>query len=371
MQYKPKHILIICSRLDTPGGIERAVVNTANLFSEKGHQVLLLIADPHGNEKSCYPVHPSIQIVWKPFSFGIGIPGNGISRKWQLFRDIKALKKLLIDAKPDTVITTEYPFSIAAVLTGLGNHIKLVAWEHQHHQWVRKNKFWKWLERRTYPKLFRVVCLNKTEADHFRTFATVSQIPNFIQEIHSDHKAFDFKQLLTVGWLIPRKGTDLLLPVAREVLNRFPDFTWKLVGDGELKNQVADFIKKEKLEGRLLLVAPGTEAMDAVYRHAGLFVLPSRFEAFPMVLLEALSYGIPCISFDCPSGPSSIITADEDGILVAPENTQLLTAAIIRVLEDASGRQRMTAQALKNIRRFDKESIYPMWEAIFNESRHT
>lgn len=367
---KGKKIIFICSRLDTPGGIERAVVNTANLFCEKGHDVQLLIADPQGHEQSCYPLHPSIRLLIRPFSFGIGIPGNGISRKLKLYQEIKALKQLLIEAGPDIVITTEYPFSIASVLTGLGKQIRFVAWEHQHHQWVKKNKFWRWLERRTYPKLFRVVCLNNTEAEHFASFATVSQIPNFIQKLHPDHKAFESKQILTIGWLIPRKGTDLLLPVAREVLRRFPDFTWRLVGDGELKNQVQDFIKKEKLEDRLLLVPPGTIAMDTVYRSAGLFVLPSRFEAFPMVLLEALSYGIPCISFDCPSGPSSIITADEDGILVEPENTQLLTAAIIRVLENEAGRQRMTAQALKNIRRFDKEFVYPMWETILNASTH-
>lgn len=363
---KGKKIIFICSRLDTPGGIERAVVNTANLFCEKGHEVQILIADPQGHEQCCYPLHPSIRLLSKSFSFGIGIPGNGISRKWQLYQDIKGLKRILTGAAPDVVIATEYPFSIAAVLTGLSRKMRLIDWEHQHHQWVSKNNFWKWLERRTYPKLFRVVCLNNTEAGHYRTFAQVSQIPNFIQEINADHRAYEKKQLLTVGWLIHRKGTDLLLPVAREVLRRFPDFTWKLVGDGELKDQVQDFIKKEKLEERLLLVSPGTEPMDSVYRSAGLFVLPSRYEAFPMVLLEALSYGIPCISFDCPSGPSSIITADEDGILVTPENTQLLTDAIIRVLENESGRQRMTAQALKNIRRFDKEFIYPMWATLLN-----
>lgn len=366
-----KKIILICSRLDTPGGIERAVINTANLFATKGHHVQLLIADIHGSTACCYPLHPGISIVHKPLSWGINIPGNMISRKWQLYRDIKALKIFLVTEAPDIVIGTEYPFSVAAVLTGLGKQMRLLAWEHQHHGWVSKSKFWEWLGRKTYPKLYRVICLNKTESEYYRAFAHVSLIPNFIEGVHSDHKAFNYPQILTVGWLIHRKGTDLLLPVAKEVLNHFPAFTWKLVGDGELKKMVEDFIISEKLEGRLLLQVSGKEEMDAIYRGAGLFVLPSRFEAFPMVLLEALSYGIPCISFDCPSGPSSIITADEDGILVAPENTQLLSAAIIRVLEDASGRQRMTAQALKNIRRFDKEFIYPMWETIFNETRHT
>lgn len=366
-----KKIIFICSRLDTPGGIERAVINTANLFAAKGNKVELLIADIHGSPGTCYSLDPAVKKTHLPLSFGIGIPGNGISRKWQLYRDVKTLKKVFVDSAPDVVIGTEYPFSIAAVLTGLGKKIRLMAWEHQHHEWVKKSAFWNWLMRKTYPKLYRVVCLNRTEAEHYRTFAPASLIPNFIEEIHLDHRSADHSQLLTVGWLIPRKGTDLLLPVAKEVLNRFPSYTWKLVGDGELKELAAEFIKKEHLEGCLLLQAPGKEEMDTVYRGAGLFVLPSRFEAFPMVLLEALTYGIPCISFDCPTGPSSIITSDEDGILVKPEDIAAMTAAISGLLDDQARRQQMSALAFKNIRRFDKEFIYPMWATLLNAPLHT
>lgn len=363
---KGKKIVFICSRLDIPGGIERAVINTANLFAEKGNLVQLLVADLHGSTGTFYSLDPDVKTSHLPLSFGIGIPGNGVSRKWQLYKDVKSLKEFIIDTSPDIVIGTEYPFSIATVLTGLGKKIRLMAWEHQHHEWVKKSKFWNWLMRRTYPKLYRVVCLNQTEAEHYRTFAQSSLVPNFIDEIHTDHHAADKTQLLTVGWLIPRKGTDLLLPVAKEVLNRFPSLTWKLIGDGELKKLVEEFIQKENLEGRLLLQAPGTEAMDKAYRAAGLFVLPSRFEAFPMVLLEALTYGIPCISFDCPSGPSYIITEEEDGVLVEPENTGAMTSAITRILEDQALWQQMSVMAFKNICRFNKEYIYPMWATLLN-----
>ena len=128
-----------------------------------------------------------------------------------------------------------------------------------------------------------------------------------------------------------------------------------------------DFIREEQLEGRLLLQSPGESDIDAVYRASGLFVLASRFEAFPMVLLEALSYGIPCISFNCPSGPSDIITHGEDGLLVEPENTIQLTAAIISVLDNQELRERLSENAFKNILRFDKDSIYPLWATLINQ----
>jgi glycosyltransferase involved in cell wall biosynthesis len=364
-----KKIIFICSRLDTPGGIERAVVNTANLFAQKGHRVTLLVADTQGNASSVYPLHIAVQLNFLPLSFGIGIPGNPITRKLILFRNIRQLKKHLNQQAPEVIITTEYPFSAATVLSGAGKKARIIAWEHQHHNWVKKNKFWSWLQEKTYPRLEQIVCLNKSEAAHFNRYAPVTVIPNFIEQVYEDNQSYHKKQLLTVGWLIPRKGTDLLLPVAKNVLNAFPDFTWKLVGDGELKGKVQDFIRDENLEGRLLLQPPGKTEIDSVYRESGLFVLPSRFEAFPMVLLEALSYGIPCISFNCPSGPSDIITNKEDGWLIEPENTAQLTEAIIQLLKEPDQRVLMAKSALKNIRRFDKENIYPLWATLLNKTQ--
>jgi glycosyltransferase involved in cell wall biosynthesis len=360
-----KKIILVCSRLDTPGGIERAVVNTANLFAEKGHNVRILIADTNGSANSYYPVHPKVQTDHRPFSFGIGQHGNMISRKITLFKNIRQLKSYFSKNDPDIIITTEYPFSVATILSGAGKKAGIIAWEHQHFNWVKKNRFWNWLLHRTYPRLHQVVCLNNTEAGHYTQFAPVSVIPNFIEQVHPENDSVTKNQILTAGWLIHRKGTDLLLPVAKSILTSYPCLSWKLVGDGDMKEKVLAYIQQEKLEGRLIVQSPGQAAINDVYRESGIFVLASRFEAFPMVLLEALSFGIPCISFNCPSGPSVIITHEEDGLLVEPENTEQLTAAIARVLDDQLLRTRMAQNALKYVRRFDKEFIYPMWATLF------
>jgi len=329
---------------------------------------MILVADAQDNNGSFYPLHPAVQPDKRLYSFGIGIHGNMISRKLVFFRQIRQLGKYLTDQSPDVIIATEYPFSVAAVLSGAGKKAKIIAWEHQHFNWVKKNKFWRWLQKRTYPGLHQIVCLNKTEADHYSKYTRVSVIPNFIAQVYPDNQSFHKKQLLTIGWLIPRKGTDLLLPAAKAILERYPDYTWKLVGDGELKGMVLDFIRKEGLEGRLLVQSPGDTDIEKEYRESGLFILPSRFEAFPMVLLEALSFGIPCISFDCPSGPSDIISQDEDGLLVEPGNSSQLIKAIVTVLEDPDLRARMSENALKNIRRFDKQFVYPMWDDLLHST---
>lgn len=358
------HIAILCSRLDLPGGIERAVVNAANLFAENGHPVSLIILDE--NDKSFYPVHSSIKIIQQQLSFGITTDGNIISRKVIWATDILKLKKILKKCNPAIVISTEYPFTVAAVLAGAKNYSRLYSWEHHHYAWLKINKFWTFLCKQAYPKLNGVICLNKTEEDHYKNIAPSFIIPNYAENKSGEKSKYSGKKILSVGWLIPRKGIDLMLQTAKIVLRNHPDWQWKLIGEGEMKNQVLKFINDEKLEGRFILQAPLNEDIRKEYLNASIYVMTSRFEAFPMVLLEAMSFGVPCISFDCPSGPSDIISNNIDGILVEKENPQKLAEAISILIEDDLQRKKMGEAAFKKIQQFSADTIYKIWkEKIF------
>lgn len=377
-----KHISLLCSRLDMPGGIERAIVNTVNLFAGNKHPVTLIILDDI--ETSFYPIHPAVSIKQYPLLFGITEKGNKLSRKIQFIRDIKKLKAILKKLKADTLIATEYPFAISAIMSGAKKYSNVYSWEHHHYDWLTKSFFWKFLYNNFYPKLDGIVCLNKTEAEHFSQFAPVSIIPNFINaslELRSFPSqnsetskggvlqssivtTSNTKTILSVGWLIHRKGIDFIMQAAKIIFIKHPDWKWKIIGEGERKKELLEFIKKEKLEDKLILQQPVSSNIDDEYCNASIFVLASRFEAFPMVLLEAMSFGVPCISFDCLSGPSDIITNNEDGILVEKENPSKLADAIIKLIDDESLRNEMSEKAFINIQRFSHEKIYQLWEKI-------
>lgn len=356
----PRHIAIICSRLDPPGGIEKAIVNLANLFTEHGQTVTLVIAD--NNDTIFYPLDPVVRIIRQPLSFGISPEGTIISRKIQLLSDVLKLRKIIKQLQPDLIIATEYPFAVAAILCGAKKMAKLISWEHHHFNELKKNRFWNKLFHLTYPKLDAVVCLNEEEKE---LFASVTKnaviIPNFIKTEEEPSRVSN-KNILTVARLTTVKGIDLLLPAAKTVLEQNRDWNWKIIGNGELEKAILDFIATEGLEGRLILQKPLDHAIHPEYQHASLYVMSSRNECFPMVLLEAGSAGIPCIAFDCETGPRHIINQGENGLLVTTGDSQALALAINTLITDSTLRKKMGEKALQNIKRFSPERIYALWK---------
>ena len=100
---------------------------------------------------------------------------------------------------------------------------------------------------------------------------------------------------------------------------------------------------------------------------ASLYVMSSQTECFPMVLLEAMSCGLPIVSFDCPCGPKNIVKEGEDGLLVKNGDVNLLSEAVLRLISNEEYRLKMGKSARQNILRFDKDIIMKKWEHLFNK----
>ncbi|HWJ26107.1 MAG TPA: glycosyltransferase family 4 protein [Flavisolibacter sp.] len=350
--------------MDLPGGIERAIVNTSALLVKGGNKISLLILDE--TAETFYPLHPHISVIQKPLFFDITKKGNKLSRKLLFIKDLRELKKTLKALNPHTVIATEYHFSVMAVLSGIQSSSRVMSWEHHHFYVLKRNRFWQFLFDKYYPRLDGVIVLNHDEAKLFQKLnKNILVIPNFIDrqdpsviEEHHD------PTILTIVRLNKVKGIDLLLQVARSILKNHPKWKWKLIGQGIMKNDVLDFIAREGLQDQLQLFQPVSHQIFHDYIRSSFFVLPSRHECFPMVLLEAMSSGLPCIAFDCETGPRDIITDQNDGLLIEKENVPLMIIAIDQMIKSQEMRRLMSENAYNNVQRFSPEAVLTLWENV-------
>jgi glycosyltransferase involved in cell wall biosynthesis len=358
IENKKRHIVIICSRLDQPGGIERAIANTANLFAQKGNAVTVLILDE--TESIFFQLDPEISISHAHLHFGITPNGNVLTRKLAFFRHITLLKKKLNSFSPDVVIATENVFAIATGMVMKNTEAKIFSWEHHHFHHLDKSRFWKALFNKYYPSVDKVVCLNPEEAGLFENMGCkTTVIPNFVSKYSVSPASLDKQQILTIGWLSQTKGTDLIPAIAKKIFARHPQWKWKIIGRGN-----AISTSKNKLPN-IEINEPVSPDIDAEYNSSSIYVLPSRFECFPMVLLEAMSHGLPCIAFDCPTGPKYIIENNEDGMLIPPGNIDAMADAIIELIEEEGKRKRMGLNAFEKSKRFSAEKAYVLWEELF------
>jgi len=363
-----KHIAILCSYLDVPGGYEKAVVTLANLFVQKGNRVTLVILDQ--SKEIFYPLEPAVTVIRQPLSFGISAEGNIVSRKIKLLSDVLKLRKIIKAIQPTHLIATEYPFAVAAVLAGAGRKAKLYSWEHHHFGAMAKNSFWNFASNRAFHRLDAIVSLNEDEKNHYLPVNSHSVvIPNFIEpQFHlppyEQNKQTD---ILTVTRFNHIKGIDLLMSVARIVLKENPGLTWKLIGYGPQEEELKQFILTEKLESQLFFQKAAAIDISTEYQQASFLVMTSRNECFPLVLLEAMSNGLPCIAFDCDTGPRHLIQHNKTGLLIGKENVEEMAAAITSLATDDVRRKKMSEQAIKSVEQFYPDSVYEKWERLFGQ----
>jgi glycosyltransferase involved in cell wall biosynthesis len=142
----------------------------------------------------------------------------------------------------------------------------------------------------------------------------------------------------------------------------------KIVGDGpreqELRNQIKDLNMEEIIE-----ICHGTDAIMQEYLNASIFVMSSRYEGLPMVLIEAKACGLPVVSFDCPEGPGEIIRHNEDGLLVKANDVPALAAALVSLMQDKEKRAVFGVNARKSINIYRPENIFRLWDDLFKSLR--
>jgi glycosyltransferase involved in cell wall biosynthesis len=224
---------------------------------------------------------------------------------------------------------------------------------------------------RSYGRLSALAVLTEADrADYARMLGPartqVAQIPNAVPELGGNLASPDSTVVIAAGRLTPQKGFDLLIPAFAPVAREHPDWQLRIYGAGPQRAELRRLIAENDLYSNVFLMGP-TDRLGEALAKASIFVLSSRFEGFGMVIVEAMSKGLAVVSFDCPRGPSEIISDDHDGVLVPALDVDGLGAAISELAGDRERRARLGREALDTARRYDRAAIGARWDALLSK----
>jgi glycosyltransferase involved in cell wall biosynthesis len=212
-------------------------------------------------------------------------------------------------------------------------------------------------------KLDKFIVLTETDRKSWKEIQNVSVIPNPLSTFPNVTSSLTNKQVIAVGRYAYEKGFEMLIDSWNIVHKKHPEWILKIYGIDIIKN-LTPIIKDKDLQGSVIPM-DSTPQIYQAYQDSSIYACSSRFEGFGMTLIEAMSCGVPCVSFDCPYGPRNITTNGKNGYLVEPNNIEALAERICHLIEHEELRKEMGKEARKRAEDFTEEKIMKQWIDLF------
>tara|TARA_R110000868_G_scaffold98253_1_gene270298 strand:- start:14917 stop:16014 length:1098 start_codon:yes stop_codon:yes gene_type:complete len=356
-------LLYIVPSCNTEGGVARVLsVKTNSLIEKWGYEIHILTQND-GNSSPFY-------------DFNSGIIFHDIILKgsvFQFFKDyVNNLKRQIAIIKPDVIVVCDNGLKAFTVPFFLNSNVPLV-FECHGSKYIQENKmkapfFFKGIQFFKYKfknlgvqKYNRFVALSNESLQEWDVLNyTIIPNPSWLK-VTADNP-LENKKVITVARNSYEKGLDRLLSIWQKIALKHPDWILEIYGDGlEPLETVAE---KLNINSKVRFHKPVIN-IEEKYKEASLFVMTSRFEGFPMVLIEAMASGLPCVAYDCPVGPRAIITNGENGILVQEGKEQLFVENLSSLIEDTSLRKQLGKNARESVADYDLDIIMLQWNALF------
>ena len=352
------------------GGAERVTAMLANQWACRGWSVTIAtLADGPDS----YRLEPNVRRV----KLGVAAASHGVvDAAWRNWVRVRELRRLLRTERPDVVLAMMATSAVLCVLASRGLGARVIVSERIHPPMLNLGWIWDQARRLTFPLADRVVVLAEEsrrwmESRHKRVRVVV--IPNPVCMPLQPGDPFQdparivpatSRVLLAVGRLDEQKGFDVLIAAFAALADRYPEWALVIAGDGPRRADLAAQARDAGLASRVLL--PGHVGNLANwYRRADLFVLSSRFEGFPNVLIEAMAHGCAVVSFDCDTGPRDIVRDHVDGVLVRPVgDAGALSGALATVMADDGLRSRLGRNAVAVAERFSLDRVMRCWDDV-------
>ena len=358
------------------GGIEKVMAEKANYFADVlGYEVIILTCEQR-QQKACYILSEKIQQLDLGINYNRSKSYFSIENLLKIPKHFFSLKKMFNILKPNFVIVSNFGFDYYMIpfINKRSKKIKEFHSSRFFEQELRSTslsvvakfryKITDWIE-----SLYdRILVLNNEEVTFYKS-TKISVITNPIN-LPTITASLKNKQVVAAGRINQVKGFDKLIESWVKVHRIFPDWELHIYGEDYhgTKNELQKVILQFHLE-KVIFFKGITSDSIKTFSEYSIYALSSQTECYPMVLLEALSVGLPVVSFDCPTGPRHIITHLEDGILVENQKSEALSSGLIKLIENEELRKEYGSNAKKNSRRFTAEKIMLQWASLFQEMK--
>ncbi|MBQ8153524.1 MAG: glycosyltransferase family 4 protein [Prevotella sp.] len=381
MENAPLKLVYVTPALYMAGGVERVLTLKANYFAEHfGYDITIILTEGKG-KPLFYPLSDKIKVINLDINFE-ELWDCGFAKKVLLYlRKQRRYKKLLttelMRIRPDITISLlrrEINFineikdgsrKIGEIHINRANYRNFDA-EGAH--WIKRmlSKVWSHNLVKHLRQLDTLIVLTDKDREAWTELDHVVTIPDPLPFVPTEVSPLTEKRVVAIARYSHEKGIDLLLRAWSEVENYCDEWRLDVFGDGD-RTQYEYQIDKLCIDRTRCLLHGRTDNVEREYCNSSIFVLSSRFEGFGMVIIEAMTCGLPVVAFDCPWGPRSIIKEGEDGLLAENGNWMSLAQGLVALINDSEKRKNMSIAAQRNVQRFSIGQIAQQWKLLFEK----
>lgn len=376
-------LLYCIPSLCNPGGMERVLTEKINYLSNLPDFDITVVTTDQMAKSLRFPLNDNVRVIHLDIDFNshysAGILNKIILHRKKIAIYKEKLKHIIIDSKTDICISLcgkEIDFlyklsvnckNIAELHFAMNYRKQFLTSNHSGFLWEFLGEIRTDQLKKAVKSLDKLVVLTNNDLDQWKvTHRNVTQIPNVNPLNNPEKSKLISKKVVSLGKLDAQKGYDMLIDAWRLIAPNHPDWTLEIYGQGEWYQMLQDKIINYNLQGKIIL-KDVVSNVEKVYCESSIYVMSSRYEGLPMVLIEAMSCGLPIVSFDCEHGPKEIITDGYDGFLVEPNNIEQLAEKICHLIENENLRINMGSNAIVSVKRFSKEPIMQKWIELFNQ----
>ena len=363
-----------------PGGIQTVTITKANALSKiEGNEVWIIVTD--NKREPIENIEKNVHLI----DLDINYYEDDYKSKWHILKGIfikrkqhkNKLRNILNDIGPDIIVSTgtsEKFFLPNIKINSNPLFIREIHFTRNYRSLHARNLFEKIsakigdfidykLSINRYNSI--VVLTEQDKNENWENNKKIIAIPNPIKSLPYKTSTIENKKVIAAGRLTHQKNFASLIRSWNSVVKNHPDWSLEIYGDGAEYNNLLTLISNLKLEKHVFLKGHSYNILEEM-ANASIFTLTSTFEGFGLVIVEAMSCGLPVISYNCPCGPKDIISDGTDGFLVPLNDEQCLAEKINLLIENEALRKQMSEAALIKSQKFTAKEVISIWMNLFN-----